>query len=186
MERELKIIINDFKDTNQIEEELENLENTKKKLEPEARAIELLYDITGFYKENIIGELTGPIQNKVSENLEKLVGSKYCVKFGTQMKPDSVEVGDYENAALDDLSFGTQEQIWCLFRLALGSILSSEERQLVVLDDPLVNTDPVRMHHALEILEDSAKDMQIIVVTCDVDKYNALTDANFISMEQQL
>jgi hypothetical protein len=42
------------------------------------------------------------------------------------------------------------------------------------------------MHHALEILQENAKEMQIIVVTCDVDKYNMLSGANFISMDDSM
>ncbi|MDP2835752.1 MAG: SMC family ATPase [Methanobacteriaceae archaeon] len=180
-ETELKMIISSTKDSNIIEEELETLKNNKDKLETEARAIELLYDLTGFYRENTVAELSEPIQKKVTELIEKLLGSKYCVNFD-KMKPDCVDVGTAGIASIENLSFGTQEQIWCLFRLAMGDLLSNNEKQLVVLDDPLVNTDSVRMHHALEILEESTKNMQIVVVTCDVDKYNSLLDANFISL----
>ena len=99
------------------------------------------------------------------------------------MKPESIHVNG-EEASINRLSFGTQEQVWCLFRLALGNILSSDERQLVVFDNHWSILDPVRMHHALKILEENAKNMQIIIVTCDVDKYNSLSDANFISMDE--
>ncbi|NLJ04844.1 MAG: hypothetical protein GX435_03930, partial [Exilispira sp.] len=85
---------------------------------------------------------------------------------------------------IDNLSFGTEEQIWFLFRLALGRLLSHEEKQLVVLDDPLANTDVSRLHRALQILEDAANQLQIIVVTCDIDKYNWLSNANYITMER--
>ncbi len=179
---ELKMLISQSTDTNLIEEKLEQLQNKKKELQTEADALKLLYELTTFYRENTIGELSEPIRKRVTDDLEKLLGPKYSLHFGKEMKPDTV-MANGEEAPIDLLSFGTQEQVWCLFRLALGSILSRDEKQLVVLDDPLVNTDPVRMHHALEILQDNAKDMQIIVVTCDVDKYNSLSDANFISMD---
>ena len=74
--------------------------------------------------------------------------------------------------------------MWYLFRLALGKLLSSEEKQLVVLDDPLANTDPSKMYRALQILQDRARELQIIVITCIVDKYNWLSNANFISLER--
>ncbi|HHY00528.1 MAG TPA: hypothetical protein GX531_04040, partial [Methanothermobacter sp.] len=178
----LQMIISQSMDTNAIEEKLEQLQNKEKELQTEADALKLLFELTTFYRENTIGELSEPIRKRVSSDLEKLLGPKYSLKFNKKMKPDTI-LANGEEAPIDLLSFGTQEQVWCLFRLALGNILSSDEKQLVVLDDPLVNTDPVRMHHALQILEDNAKDMQIIVVTCDVDKYNSLKDANFISMD---
>lgn len=184
-ESKLQILINQSKDTNIIEEKLEHLQSKEKELQTEADALKLLFQLTSLYRENTIGELSEPIRKHVTDDMEKLLGPKYSLVFNKQMKPESIEVAG-EEASIDLLSFGTQEQVWCLFRLALGNILSRNEKQLVVLDDPLVNTDPARMHRALEILQDNSKNMQIIVVTCDVDKYNSLTDANFISMDKAI
>lgn len=181
MESELQMLISQSTDTNVIEERIAQLQINEKELENEANAIKLLFELTSFCRENTIGELSQPIRQKVTQDLEKLIGPKYSLNFNNGMKPESISVLG-EDASIDLLSFGTKEQIWCLFRLALGSILSKDNPQLVVLDDPLVNTDPVRMHHALEILEENSKNMQIIVLTCDVDKYNSLIDANFISI----
>lgn len=184
-ESELQLLIGQSTDTNVIEEKLEQLQTKEKELQTEADALKLLFELTNFYRENTIGELSEPIRKRVTDDLEKLLGPKYSLHFGKEMKPDTIQANG-EEAPIDLLSFGTQEQVWCLFRLALGSILSRDEKQLVVLDDPLVNTDPVRMHHALEILQDNAKNMQIIVVTCDMDKYDSLSNANFISMDDAL
>lgn len=181
MESELQMLINQSTDTNVIEERITQLQINEKELKNEANAIKLLFELTSFYRENTIGELSEPISRKVTQDLEKLIGPKYSLNFNKGMKPESISVHG-EDASIDLLSYGMREQIWCLFRLALGSILSKDESQLVVLDDPLVNTDPVRMHHALEILEENSKNMQIIVVTCDVEKYSSLVNANFISI----
>ncbi len=171
-------------DLNTLEESLKYKERTMKDLKRDADAVELLYDLTGHYKENTIISLTDPIKRIVTDDLVKLLGPRYSLEFDNKMKPCSVTPeGRDDEALLDSLSFGTQEQVWCIFRLALGRLLSKEDKQLVVLDDPLVNTDPLRMHHALEILSESARDLQVVVVTCDVDKYNSLKDAAFISME---
>ena len=184
MESDLNNLTQDFTDMNTLEESINENEKSLEDMENDAAAIELLYDLTMHYKENTIVSLTDPIKRIVTEDLEKILGPKYSLEFDNKLKPCSVTPeGREAEALLDVLSFGTQEQIWCIFRLALGRLLSKEDKQLVVLDDPLVNTDPLRMHHALEVLEESARDMQVFVVTCDVDKYNSLSDARFISME---
>lgn len=184
MESDLNNLTPDFTDMNTLEESINEKEKTLEDMKNDAAAIELLYDLTMHYKENTIISLTDPIKRIVTEDLEKILGPRYSLEFDNKLKPCSVTPeGREAEALLDALSFGTQEQIWCIFRLALGRLLSKDDKQLVVLDDPLVNTDPLRMHHALEVLEESAKDMQVFVVTCDVDKYNALSDARFISME---
>ncbi len=121
----------------------------------------------------------------VNEDLKWLLGIKYMVHLDEGVKPISVESSSWGTLIpIENLSFGTEEQIWFLFRLALGRLLSHEERQLVVLDDPLANTDASRLHRALQILEDAANQLQIIVVTCDVDKYNWLSNINYITMEK--
>ena len=184
MESDLNNLTQDFTDMNTLEESINEKEKTLEDMKNDAAAIELLYDLTMHYKENTIVSLTDPIKRIVTADLEKILGPRYSLEFDNKLKPCSVTPeGREAEALLDALSFGTQEQIWCIFRLALGRLLSKEDRQLVVLDDPLVNTDPLRMHHALEVLEESARDMQVFVVTCDVDKYNSLSDARFISME---
>ena len=182
----MSTILSSLKDTNKIEEELEYLKKRKQQLLTDAYAVELLYDLMHFYRGKTIESLTNPIQKMMAEDLRNLFGEKYTsVRFDEGVKPISVEVPTWEvDAPIDILSFGTKEQMWYLFRLALGRLLSSDERQLVVLDDPLANTDPGRMRRALQILEDRANELQIIVITCDVDKYNWLSNASFISLER--
>lgn len=181
----LSTILGSLKDTNRIEEELEYLKKRQQQLLINAHAVELLYDLMHFYRGKTIESLTSPIQKMMTEDLKSLFEEKYtCVKFDEGIKPISVKVPTRRvDASIEFLSFGTKEQMWYLFRLALGRLLSSEERQLVVLDDPLANTDPSRMHRALQILEDRARELQLIVITCDVDRYNWLSNANFISLE---
>ena len=182
-ETEINNLMRNTDDVNKIEERLELQKKNLNQLKIEAEASKLLYDLTDYYHETTITSLTSPIEKIVTENLRKLIGPKYCVEFGSNAKPSCVVPEGRENeASLDVLSFGTQEQIWCLFRLALGQLLGAEEKQLVVLDDPFVNTDPLRLHHALEIIEESSKNLQIIILTCNIDDYEQLPDANLIPM----
>lgn len=185
MNGKLSMIFSSLKNTNKIEEELEYLKKREQQLLTDAYAVRLLYELMRFYRGKTIENLTNPLQKIMTEDLKNLFGEKYtCVKFDEGIRPRSVEVPTWEiHVPVDVLSFGTKEQMWYLFRLALGRLLSSEERQLVVLDDPLVNTDPSKMHRALQILKDRANELQIIVITCDVDKYNWLSNANFITLE---
>jgi len=188
MSGNLSAILRSLKDKNKIEEELEYLKKREQRLLTNAYALELLYDLMHFYRKKTVESLTHPIQKMVTEDLRNLLGSNYSYVKLDEKKiiPVSVGVSDWdkEDASIEVLSFGTKEQIWYLFRLALGRLLSGEEKQLVVLDDPLTNTDASRLHRALQILEERANELQIIVVTCDVDKYNWLSNANFISLEK--
>ena len=73
---------------------------------------------------------------------------------------------------LESLSYGTYEQVIVLVRLALGCLLSSEERHLVIIDDRVVNADAGRMKRLCLILEEVAsKYCQVVVATCDDTRY---------------
>ena len=64
-------------------------------------------------------------------------------------------------------------------RLALGRLLGQVERQLVVLDDPLVNTDSVRLQRILRLLETASETLQIVILTCHIDRYQGITGKRF-------
>ncbi len=54
----------------------------------------------------------------------------------------------------------------------MGILLSKDERNLVVIDDRLVNADPVRMRHLCQILEEVATNhCQVVVATCNDTPY---------------
>jgi uncharacterized protein YhaN len=80
-------------------------------------------------------------------------------------------------------SGGEREQIYLAARLALAEVLAKDERQLVVLDDVLTATDAGRLARVMAILEEAAQRLQILVLTCDPERYRGLEAANFIDLE---
>ena len=72
----------------------------------------------------------------------------------------------------EQLSDGTREQIAILARLAFARMLQEQGLPaLVVLDDALVFSDRGRLVRMFDILEDAAKDLQIIILTCREDRF---------------
>ncbi|MGB8481300.1 MAG: metallophosphoesterase [Acidobacteriaceae bacterium] len=55
--------------------------------------------------------------------------------------------------------------------------LSEQERQSLILDDVLVNTDPIRQERVLDLLQNAARDIQILVLTCHPDRYRGVGSA---------
>ena len=54
----------------------------------------------------------------------------------------------------------------------MGVLLSNDERNLVVIDDRLVNADPIRMRRLCRILEEVATNhCQVVVATCNDTPY---------------
>ena len=65
------------------------------------------------------------------------------------------------------LSMGTQEQIAVLVRLAFAEMLVQQgQPATVVLDDALVFSDDHRMNRMFDILNISAKNIQVLIFTC--------------------
>lgn len=99
--------------------------------------------------------------------------------FGDELLPESVKTSRYnDHLPIADLSFGTREQVIVLLRLAIGVLLSKDERNLVVIDDRLVNADALRMNRLRLILEEaSAGSCQVIVATCNSTPYSGMSGA---------
>jgi len=68
--------------------------------------------------------------------------------------------------------------------LALAEVLSGEERELVVLDDVLTATDVPRMSRILSILEESARNLQILILTCHPERYRSMREVVFFNLEE--
>ncbi len=74
----------------------------------------------------------------------------------------------------DHLSQGAKEQLLLCLRLAVAHELAAEEPQVLILDDVLVNTDPVRQERILDVLGAQAERLQILILTCHPDRYRGV------------
>jgi uncharacterized protein YhaN len=62
--------------------------------------------------------------------------------------------------------------------------LSEKERQVLVLDDPLVNTDTHRLARALELIGEKSGRLQFVILTCHPGRYIELPKTVSRSMDQ--
>ena len=86
------------------------------------------------------------------------------------LQPDGWSGG----AALKQMSAGEREQIYFATRLALADVLCTGERQVVVFDDPLVDTDADRLSRALALIDERTDRMQFVILTCHAERYLSL------------
>lgn len=140
----------------------------------QASAIKLLHEMLQAFKKEQSTALSGPVSSLVNQWLTRLTdGSYYSVQMNDELLPVEVLNPRYhETLPLQSLSYGTHEQVVVLLRLAIGVILSDEERNLVVIDDRLVNADPIRMRRLCQILGEVTTDhCQVLVATCNDTPY---------------
>lgn len=118
--------------------------------------------------------VAGPIEQAVTARFARLTGTERRLALDPALTPTTVGGLQPER-----LSAGAQEQLALAFRLSLGEHLARAEPQLVVLDDALVNTDERRHGRALQLLEELAGKLQILVLTAFPERYRALRGAVF-------
>jgi dTDP-4-dehydrorhamnose reductase len=76
--------------------------------------------------------------------------------------------------AFESLSQGAKEQLLLCLRLAVAQELATDEPQVLILDDVLVNTDPFRQERILDVLGAQAERLQILILTCHPDRYRGV------------
>jgi exonuclease SbcC len=150
------------------EAELEWLRNRLAVLVRRADAIKLLHAVFQQCQENRIQALTLPIREIVDPWFRTLTDDdQNRVDIGTNLLPSYVTADGKASIPVQWLSYGTHEQLVVLVRLAMGVLASKKERSLVVLDDRLVNADPVRARRLAGILVDAGEKCQVVMTTCN-------------------
>jgi DNA repair exonuclease SbcCD ATPase subunit len=141
-----------------------------------AEGAKLLRELVSAHEQQRSAALSGPIQELVNRWLQLLTeGNYYGLQIDHDLKPTAVHLAGYgAELPLSSLSHGAQEQVVVLLRLAIAVLVSKDERNLVVIDDRLVNADPVRMKRLCLILQEAAKSCQVVIATCNDTPYAGL------------
>ena len=119
-----------------------------------------------------------PVTKRASRYIEQLLPGS-ALSFGEELGLTSVVRAGVDEAC-GDLSRGTQEQLAILTRLAFADLLLEDGAPIsLILDDPLVYSDDVRLEVMTDILHEASKRMQVILLTCRSKAFRHL-DANRI------
>ena len=160
------------------EEQVTLLESKYQSALTQANSVKLLRDTLEGCRQEALENLVIPVSQRVTEAFQRIAGENYAqIQLNDGFAPEAIAVRD-RNAQVnpDFLSYGTREQLNILVRVTLGKILAESEgqRQLVILDDPLAHTDPERHQRMLELLHETAEQLQLIILTCRPDNYAEL------------
>ena len=159
-----------------LEIEVERLDSRKTVLERRTNARRLLRELIDLFKTQRMLAIGAPIRKYIDPWLRELTGGRFdSISVNEFLQPDAVMLSDKMNKiSLASLSYGTSEQVVVLVRLAIATIISKNERNLVVLDDRLVNADPIRLQRMLSIIDEVSKSCQIIISSCEDTRYLGL------------
>lgn len=155
-----------------------------------AKAVRLLHHLGNTRKEQLLDTLTEPIRDEATRIFQLVTSSPArSLELSSDLSLSGIRIDQEDSetiGSMDDFSIGAQEQLMMSVRLALGHFLGQVERQLVVLDDPLVNTDPNRLERILNLLEAASETLQIVILTCHLDRYQDISGKRFHIREAML
>lgn len=167
------------------EEQIGRLEEEIRRHQKQMDAIQLLYQTVVDKKSEVMNALVDPIRNKANYYLNRIVGSRFeQIDFDDTLLPQTISPDATTGGVnLEQISGGEQEQVHFAVRMALADIAFPNDRQLVVFDDVFTYTDAPRLERIADILSESSKRFQIILLTCHPERYHGLTDAKFFDLE---
>lgn len=146
-------------------EEAEAAHAALARVEDEAETLRLLRDTLVHAQAETARTITGPVAQRAA----RYVG---CILpggepgFGEDLGLASIRRGGLEEAC-EMLSKGTQEQLAVLTRLAFADMLLEEGRPVsLILDDPLVYADDIRLDAMIDLITEVSERMQVILLTC--------------------
>ena len=162
----------------QISEKRRELEETRrelKRLELDANAWKLLLHTLLQAQEEERVPLT-PLMKRLAPYVEVVFPKAELHLEEGSLKIDKLDrTQSAEPEPFASLSIGTREQIAVLVRLAMADILREQGKPvMLILDDPLVNSDDTRFEGMARALRKAAKHLQILILTCHADRYQSI------------
>jgi hypothetical protein len=152
---------------------VEQLKRRKAELALRADALALLADLLVEERDKTVQRLQAPLLGRLDHYLRKLF-PQAGLSLDDNLSPSAFNRGGW-GAELAQLSFGTQEQLGILCRLAYADLLrEAQVPTLLMLDDAVVHTDSARRDRIKRALLDAVERHQILVFTCHPEAWNDL------------
>lgn len=135
------------------------------------------YEIISIVASKLMHEAQNKSRHIVNEKVQRLVSYVLAdpdlrVKLDDDGMPSQIG-----RVPFRDESHGGREQISMIWRLVLLNEENNGDGTVLALDDPLTNTDDIRMNRMKEVLTSYSNDnMQILLFSCHGEDYQDLAD----------
>jgi len=166
-----------IEDQIRLEEELEGLREDLKHEEKKVKAYGLARDFISKARVEVLSSAGEALEKGIQRYLAVFTNDKYkqvkVNKEALEFWVYSNEKGDW--AKPEELSGGVIDEFYLAFRLALASLIFGDKKPPLILDDPFVNFDSVRLANTRNFFKTLASDYQIIIFTLS-DLYDKVAD----------
>ncbi len=154
------------------------------RVEREAKAVRLLRETASKAYDEAQQTLMGPVYREAMPLLQ-------IIRPGTsfRMNRDTLQLEQVLRHGVEEefghLSGGAREQLAVVVRIALAKVFAQQQRALpLILDDILGWTDDRRLRAMLNVLERTAQDLQVILLTCHPGRFRGLSGARTIALDE--
>jgi len=167
-----------IEDQIRLEEELEDLQEALKREKRKVQVYALAREFISQARIEILSSTEEALEKEIQRYLAVFTNNKYgqvrrVNKEALEFSIYSDEKGDW--AKPEDLSGGVIDEFYLAFRLALVGLIFGDKKPPLILDDPFVNFDSVRLANTLNFLKTMAADYQVIIFTLG-DLYDKVAD----------
>lgn len=160
-----------------LQQEVEANERRRDELDRHTAALDLLLNLLKDKRRALTRQLQAPLQKHLDHYL-KLLFPYASLTVDESLTPERLTrqpATASEGGGVENLSYGTREQVGLISRLAYADLLSEAGKPtLIILDDALVHSDSPRLEQMKRILFDAAKRHQILLFSCHPDNWRNL------------
>jgi len=160
-----------------LEEEVESLQEALKREEKRVKIYELAREFISRARVETFLAANEILEKEIRNCLSIFTNGKYkqvrINKGGLELWVYADEKGDW--AKPEELSGGAIDELYLAFRLALVKLIFRDKKPPLLLDDPFVNFDSVRLANTLNFFKTLAREYQIIIFTLG-DLYDTVAD----------
>ena len=166
-----------IEDQIRLEEELKSRQKALEHEERKVKVYELAREFISKARTEILSSTEEALEKEIQRYLAVFTNDKYkqvrVIKEALEFWVYSDEKGDW--AKPEELSGGVIDEFYLAFRLALAELIFGDKKPPLILDDPFVNFDSVRLANTLNFFKTLASDYQIIIFTLG-DLYDKVAD----------
>jgi DNA repair exonuclease SbcCD ATPase subunit len=175
-----------IEDQIKLEEKREELREELKHEEKKVKVYGLAGEFISKASTEVLSSAAEALEKEIQRYLSVFTNDKYKqVKVNKEALEFWVYSDEKENwAKPEELSGGVIDEFYLAFRLALARLIFGDKKPPLILDDPFVNFDSVRLANTLNFFKTLASDYQIIIFTLG-DSYDKVAD-NIILLGEKL
>jgi uncharacterized protein YhaN len=122
-----------------------------------------------------------PLKQRVEEMGKLLHGATFSIAMDDDLNITGRSL-DGKSLDFGKLSEGAKEQLGIMLCLACADVVAPVCGIPLILDDPLSNTDPRRLRVMNSLLSLAGSKGQLILITCNPDKYAGIGNAKRVEM----